>query len=480
MRRILLIAGALVLLLVAAAGAYMYVSDEDPPEKRGSATVEFEPEEAPEPPPAPKEKVIKVPWPMFGYDPERTKASPYPHRPPYRTLWRLDAGDTVEFPPSVGYGNVYIAQQKGRFFALDGRTGKPAFKTKNFDRCAASSPTVGRNGLVYQSYMHPVGDLSNPCPQDAASPDGFLLAMDARTGKERWRFNSMPIESSPLLRGKRLFIGSWDGNVYAINARNGRKIWSSSIGSKVNASPAYSNGRLFVADYTGTLHALDARTGRRLWSASDATEFYYATPAVAYGRVFIGSTDGTMYAYGAKTGNLLWARPLGTYVYSAAALFDRKVYVGSYDGQFYALDAATGETVWQKEMPSSVHAPPVVMGGLVYVATCATCGSAAQRYVKNGVDSTTAFNARTGRKVWRNNAGKYSSPIVADQKRVYLTGRSMVFGLKPVKRKRGAAAAGAAGAKAKGAKAKAKAKGAAAKRSFQQEQDQVTVPDGDR
>jgi outer membrane protein assembly factor BamB len=435
MRRPLLIIGAVVVLLVAGAGAYLYLSDEDPPEKRGSAKVEFDEDAGPKPEPE-KPKKIAVPWPLYGYDVSRTKSAPYKHRPPYRRTWRIDAGDTVEFPPSVGYGNVYIAQQKGKFFALNGKTGKPAFKTKDFDRCAASSPTVGPNRTVYQSYMHPVGDLSNPCPQDAADPDGFLIAMDARTGRTKWRFESKPIESSPLLRGKRIFIGSWDGNVYALNARNGRKIWTTTIGSKVNASAAYFDGRIYVADYTGTLHALDARTGRQIWSAGDATEFYYATPVAAYGRIFIGSTDGTMYAYGAKTGNLLWAKPLGTYVYSSAAVFDRKVYVGSYDGQFYALSAATGDVVWQKEMPSSVHAPPVVMAGLVYVSTCATCGSAAQRYVKNGVDSTTAFNARTGKQVWRNNAGKYSSPIVADQDRVYLVGRSMVYGMKPVKAKR--------------------------------------------
>jgi outer membrane protein assembly factor BamB len=434
MRRFLLIAGAVVVLLVVGAGAYLYLSDEDPPEKRGSAKVEFDEDAGPKPKPEPRRE-IAVPWPLFGYDVARTKSAPYKHRPPYRRTWRLDAGDTVEFPPSVGYGNVYVAQQKGRFFALDGKTGKPAFKAKDFNRCAASSPTVGPNQTVYQSYMHPVGDLSNPCPQDASNPDGFVIAMDARTGRQKWRFKSKPIEASPLLRGKRLFVGSWDGNVYALNARNGKVIWSSAIGSKVNASLAYANGRIFAADYTGTLHALDARTGRRIWSAGDATEFYYATPVAAYGRVYIGSTDGTMYAYGAKTGNLLWAKPLGTYVYSSAAVFDRKVYVGSYDGKFFALDAATGDVRWQKEMPSSVHAPPVVMAGLVYVATCATCGSAAQRYVKTGVDSTTAFNARTGKQVWRNPAGKYSSPIVADQDRVYLIGRSMVYGMKPVKPK---------------------------------------------
>jgi outer membrane protein assembly factor BamB len=152
---------------------------------------------------------------------------------------------------------------------------------------------------------------------------------------------------------------------------------------------------------------------------------------VAYGRVFIGSSDGTMYAYGARTGKLLWARPLGSYIYSSAAVYDKKVYAGSYDGRFYALDAATGDVRWQRTMASAVHAPPVVMKGLVYAATCATCGSAASRFVKRGKDGTTAFDAKTGKVRWRNRAGKYASPIIADQERVYLVGRSFLFGLEP-------------------------------------------------
>ena len=55
------------------------------------------------------------------------------------------------------------------------------------------------------------------------------------------------------------------------------------------------------------------------------------------------------------------------------------------------------------------------MDGLVYASTCSSCGSAASRFVKMGTDRTTAFNARTGRTVWRNNAGKYASPIIADR-----------------------------------------------------------------
>jgi outer membrane protein assembly factor BamB len=293
--------------------------------------------------------------------------------------------------------------------------------------------------MIYQAYMDWVGDLGNPCPQGASNPTGFVIAMNARSGRPKWRFNAQPVESSPLLRNGKLYFGSWDGNVYAIRAKNGRKAWALQTGDRVNNSPAYFKGRIYVANDSGTVYAINAGSGRLAWSASEATEFFYAAPVAAYGRIFIGSTDGTMYAYGAKTGNLLWAKPLGTYIYGSAAVYDRKVYVGTYDGKFYALDAATGDVRWQRDTPSAVHAPPVVLDGLVYVSTCSTCGSAAQRYVKTGVDSTTAFNAKTGRQVWRNAAGKYAAPIVADQDRVYLTGRSTLYGLKPVKARAGKA-----------------------------------------
>ena len=295
-----------------------------------------EPEE-PKPPP---KKENPRPWPTYSYDDQRRHISPYDHRPPYRRLWTIDAHDTLEFPPTVGYGKVYLAQQKGLFFALDDQTGRVHWR-KSLGRCAASSPTIGK-GVVYVSYMHPV-----ECLQGQEGADGFVVAWDADTGREKWRFNSAPIESSPLLKGNRLFVGSWDHGVYALNANNGKRIWRFEADNEVNTSAAYWNGRIFIASDSGTIYSLSAKTGKLLWSEGSAREFYYATPTVAHGRVYIGSTDGTMYVFGAKTGRLLWARPLGSYIYGAAAVYQRKVFVGTYDGQFYALDAATGDTVWQ-------------------------------------------------------------------------------------------------------------------------------------
>jgi outer membrane protein assembly factor BamB len=70
-----------------------------------------------------------------------------------------------------------------------------------------------------------------------------------------------------------------------------------------------------------------------------------------------------------------------------------------------------------------------VMDGLVYYAICSTCGSAAQRAVAGGTDSTHAVRARDGTRVWRFPGGKYANPVVADKERIYITGRAHQFAL---------------------------------------------------
>jgi outer membrane protein assembly factor BamB len=276
--------------------------------------------------------------------------------------------------------------------------------------------------------MHPV-----VCAQGQAGADGYVVAWNAKTGRERWRFKSAPIESSPLLRNGRVYVGSWDHNVYALDAKTGRKIWQFQGDDEVNTSAAYWQRTIYIASDAGTVYALNARTGKLRWSAQSASsftgarEFFYATPTVAYGRVYIGNTDGTMYVFGAKSGKLLWARPLGSYIYGAAAVWKRRVFVGTYDGKLYSLDAATGDTKWQISTPGAVHAAPTVMSGLVYYATCSSCGSEAQRAVKVGPDGTFAVRASNGRQVWKFPGGKYANPVVADEDRVYVTGRAQQF-----------------------------------------------------
>jgi outer membrane protein assembly factor BamB len=382
---------------------------------------------------------------MYAYDPARTHTATQFHvRPPLRKIWTLRVLNFVEFPPVVGYGVLYVNQLKGRFFAASASTGRRRWR-KDFRHCGAASPAIG-NGVVYQPYMQ-----RWPCKRYPRTQRGFVVAMRVRDEKGRpmrgrilWRYHTGAVESSPLLVNGILYFGSWDHHVYALDVRRPlakpRLLWRFKADGEVNSSVAYSGRLVYFGTNSGSVYAVGARTGRVRWrgrsySRFGRREYFYATPTVAYGRVFIGNTDGTMYAFGARTGHLLWAQHLGTYIYSGAAVWKGKLYVGTYDGKMLAVDAATGDTVWRRDAPAAIHGAPTVVDGIVYFSTCGTCGQHGSRSAKRGPFVTLGLDARNGRRVWRFGDGQYS-PVVADGERIYVAGRTHVYGFEPVRKKR--------------------------------------------
>jgi outer membrane protein assembly factor BamB len=389
---------------------------------RGSSTVEFvvtdEPgstaataETGATAPPEPPE----IPWPTYRYDAERTGFASAIHiRPPYRQLWMVRGRNLIEFPPAVAYGRLYVGTNPGRFLAIETTTGRIVWETA-FRRCIAASPAVA-DGVVYQPLMDP-----SPCGNPDRSAPGYVVAMDAMSGRTLWRFQAGVVESSPLVQDGLLYFGSWDGKVYAVDLVTHRPRWTFQTGDEVKAAPAYSDGTIYIGSYDGKLYALDARTGELRWDSSAQAGLggagnFYATAAVAYGRVFVGNTDGKVYAFGARSGDLLWSQSTGGYVYSSAAVWNRTVYVGSYDGKLYALDAATGDIRWTFDAGGRISGAATVIEGVVYVSTLE--------------GQTFAVDGRTGKQVWSFPDGKYT-PIVADDARAYLVGYTRIYGLEP-------------------------------------------------
>jgi outer membrane protein assembly factor BamB len=435
-KRILLFAGLAIAIFVPGFLVGIWLHREGTVEyKRGSSTEEFvttQTQKAPETP-RPRRVVLRLPWPTYGLRVQRTHTAPdFKLRPPYRLRWTFKAGHVLEFPPSVGYGRLYLAQQRGRFYAVHHRTGKIVWQRRT-GHCSAASPTVAYR-VVYHTWMQRV-----PCARYPRSQAGMITAMAARTGKIIWRYRAGVFESSSLVVGKTLYAGSWDHKLHAVNIYTGKARWTFTADHEINSSPTFANGKIYFGTDGGSVYALDARTGRLRWRAQALSrfgrrEFFYATPTIAYGRVFIGNTDGTLYAFGASSGRLLWAQRAGTYIYTAAAVWRRRVYVGTYDGYFHAFDAATGDRIWRFSASAAIHGAPTVMNGLVYFAACPRCGSVASRYAKQGDRGTYALDARTGKLVWRFPDGVFS-PVVADSQHLYLVGRSRVFSFAPKNRR---------------------------------------------
>src|SRR2546422_966187 len=76
---------------------------------------------------------------------------------------------------------------------------------------------AGGKGVIHPGFMNPP-----PCSGTAPS---FLAAFDAKTGKTLWSFRAGVVETPPLLSGGRVYFGSWDSRIYAVDARTGRLEW---------------------------------------------------------------------------------------------------------------------------------------------------------------------------------------------------------------------------------------------------------------
>ena len=104
-----------------------------------------------------------------------------------------------------------------------------------------------------------------------------MYALNARTGKLRWRAESFSrfgnreyFYATPAVAYGRVFLGNTDGTVYAYGAGTGHLLWARQVGTYVYAAPAVWRKTLFVGTWDGYFSALDVRTGAFRWRVQRA------------------------------------------------------------------------------------------------------------------------------------------------------------------------------------------------------------------
>ncbi len=93
-----------------------------------------------------------------------------------------------------------------------------------------------------------------------------------------------------------LYIGSGDGNLYALNDETGAVLWTYNTGNRVGPSPAIANGLVYFGTNNWVFYAANAATGAVLWSYPT----YYsesASAVVADGLVFVDDNGGNFYCF---------------------------------------------------------------------------------------------------------------------------------------------------------------------------------------
>ena len=335
-----------------------------------------------------------------------------------RTKWTFKAAGPIVTTPAVAGDAVYVASLSGHLYAIDRAAGTEKWNFKS-RMAIASSPSVDGDTVYF------------------VSSAGSLAAIDATNGQPRWvyaveherRFEARGLHgyppasqtvpdawdmwvSSPAVVDGRVFFGSGDGNVYAVDAKSGLLQWKFATGDVVHGSPAVVGGVVYVGSYDGKFYAIDAATGQQRWAfqggvdpAIHNQQGFQASAAVVDGVVYVGSRDAHVYALDAATGRKKWDYPTSkSWVNATPAVRDGLVYAATSDSsRFFALDARTGRLRFNFDAKAYVFSSPALAGRLAYFGS------------HNG--KLYAVDAATGAPVWefqtessRANAGGLLQP----------------------------------------------------------------------
>src|SRR3954451_72335 len=143
--------------------------------------------------------------------------------------------------------------------------------------------------------------------------------------------------------------------------RPSKILWARAVDGFMEYQPSYCNGTLYVNTYRGTTYAIDAATGQTIWRRRHGGP-KPSTPAIAGDRLIVSSTDGTVTGLDRATGRTIWQLRISAKVESSPVAMDRTVYFGATDGRLFALATASGRIKWAYSTGGRINSSPSVFG----------------------------------------------------------------------------------------------------------------------
>ncbi len=155
-----------------------------------------------------------------------------------RRAWSFDAGGAIRGGPALAGGVFYLHSTSGLILAVE----------------AASRRILWSRSLRGGSIYAPEA-LDDRVITGTGS--GLVYALDRRTGETLWKFKSPGRSGICSRMGGSVAAASWNGNVYALGAGDGRLEWTLKTLKDVRGFPLVLDGRLYVGSLDFHLYAVE-------------------------------------------------------------------------------------------------------------------------------------------------------------------------------------------------------------------------------
>jgi outer membrane protein assembly factor BamB len=203
----------------------------------------------------------------------------------------------------------------------------------------------------------------------AAGSKGELSAVDAATGKKIWSIDTeLPFSGGPGLSENLVIMGTENGEIHAFSAETGTPQWIARVSSEVLAAPAAAEGIVVVRSIDGRVFGLNNANGRRLWVYDHSVPLLTlrgnADPVIRAGIAYIGYDGGEVVALRLEDGVLLWEEAVATRegrteldrladVDGQIVIVASDLLVSSYKNRLSSLAADSGRLLWFKDIASA-------------------------------------------------------------------------------------------------------------------------------
>ncbi len=271
------------------------------------------------------------------------------------------ATHTERSRPAVAGERVYLgyASTEG-LFVLDRRSGEVLETLESKAAVQAEAVPMLDGGVLF------------------ADTAGYTFRYDAE-GEELWsHFGGAPVTARPTLADGRVFVGSVDDVLYALDAETGDLAWRyqrpddptrhSELTLFGAPSPVVAGDLLLAGFSDGATVALDASSGTTTWERRVGEGTYpdlIGTPVVADGDLYVGGFSEPLVSLDLDTKSVRWRVDAGT---ADASLVDgERLYHPGSDGRLRAIDRRTGATIWtwDSETSGALTTPQVTGAGLL-------------------------------------------------------------------------------------------------------------------